>query len=70
MQAHHFFMGGLPMLFYGDEIGCINDYTYLDQLANDPTAVLCLSSTNRNAMQSVRRMFIELMNRKVFAFNP
>ena len=30
MQAHHFFMGGLPMLFYGDEIGCINDYTYLN----------------------------------------
>ena len=24
------------------------------------TAVLCLSSTNKNAMQSIRRMFIEL----------
>jgi (E)-4-hydroxy-3-methylbut-2-enyl-diphosphate synthase len=43
----------------------INDYTFLDQLANDPTVVICLSSTNRNAMQSVRRMFIELMDRKI-----
>jgi (E)-4-hydroxy-3-methylbut-2-enyl-diphosphate synthase len=43
----------------------INDYPYLDLLANDPTVVLCLSSTNKNAMQSVRRMFIELMQRKI-----
>ena len=40
----------------------LHDYLYLDDLAKDPTAVLCLSSTNRNAMQSVRRMFIEIMN--------
>jgi amylosucrase len=30
MQAHSFFIGGLPMLFYGDEVGYTNDYTYLD----------------------------------------
>jgi len=30
MQAHSFFIGGLPMLFYGDEIGYTNDYSYLD----------------------------------------
>ncbi len=29
MQAHSFFIGGLPMLFYGDEQGYTNDYTYL-----------------------------------------
>lgn len=29
MQAHSFFIGGLPMLFYGDEIGYTNDYSYL-----------------------------------------
>jgi amylosucrase len=29
MQAHSFFIGGLPMIFYGDEIGSINDYSYL-----------------------------------------
>jgi len=50
-------------------IDCFNDgadsFTYLDQLKNDPTSVLCLSSTNKNAMQSVRRMYIELMNRGI-----
>lgn len=29
MQAHSFFLGGLPMLFYGDETGHTNDYSYL-----------------------------------------
>lgn len=43
----------------------INDYSFLEKLANDPTVVICLSSTNTNAMQSVRRMFIELMNRNI-----
>ena len=50
-------------------IDCFNDradsFTYLDQLDNDPTVVICLSSTNRNAMQSVRRMYVELMNRGI-----
>lgn len=49
---------------YNDDTA-INDYTYLEAVANDPTVVLCLSSTNKNAMQSVRRMFIELMNRGI-----
>ena len=44
-------------------IDCFNDgadsFTYLDQLGNDPTVVICLSSTNKNAMQSVRRMYVE-----------
>jgi (E)-4-hydroxy-3-methylbut-2-enyl-diphosphate synthase len=38
----------------------INDYTHLEAIANDPTVVLCLSSINRNAMPSIRRMFVEL----------
>jgi len=29
MQAHSFFIGGLPMIFYGDELGYTNDYSYL-----------------------------------------
>ena len=29
MQAHSFFIGGLPMIFYGDESAHINDYSYL-----------------------------------------
>ncbi len=32
MQAHSFFIGGVPMIFYGDETACTNDYSYL----NDP----------------------------------
>lgn len=32
MQAHSFFIGGIPMIFYGDEVGYTNDYSYL----NDP----------------------------------
>ena len=30
MQAHSFFLGGLPMLFYGDDVGYTNDYSYLN----------------------------------------
>ena len=30
MQAQSFFIGGVPMLFYGDEMGYTNDYSYLD----------------------------------------
>jgi amylosucrase len=30
MQAHHFFLGGMPMIFYGDEAACTNDYSYLN----------------------------------------
>ena len=43
----------------------INDFTYLDDLANDPKVVICLSSKNTLAMQSVRRMMIEFMNRGI-----
>ncbi|HMU44842.1 MAG TPA: amylosucrase [Chitinophagaceae bacterium] len=32
MQAHSFFVGGIPMIFYGDEAAYTNDYSYL----NDP----------------------------------
>ena len=32
MQSHSIFLGGLPMLFYGDEQGVCNDYSY----QNDP----------------------------------
>ncbi len=43
----------------------INDYSYLDELANDPKVVLCLSSTNPLAMPAVRRMMMELMLRSI-----
>ncbi|MCW3108913.1 MAG: ispG [Segetibacter sp.] len=43
----------------------VNDFTYLDALANDKTVVLCLSSTNPHAMPAVRRMFMELEVREI-----
>jgi len=30
MQAQSIFIGGLPMLFYGDELGYVNDYSWKD----------------------------------------
>jgi (E)-4-hydroxy-3-methylbut-2-enyl-diphosphate synthase len=50
---------------YPANIPYLTDMEFLDVIANDPTVVFCLSSTNKNAMQSVRRMFIELMNRNI-----
>jgi (E)-4-hydroxy-3-methylbut-2-enyl-diphosphate synthase len=50
---------------YPADIPYLSDMEYLDRIGNDPTVVLCLSSTNKAAMQSVRRMFIELMNRDI-----
>lgn len=49
----------------------ISEKTYsesLDNLSNDSTVVLCLSSKNVNATAAIRRMFAELENRKIF--NP
>ncbi len=43
----------------------LNDFTLLDNLKGDPTVVICLSSERRNAMQAVRRMFVELKNRGI-----
>jgi (E)-4-hydroxy-3-methylbut-2-enyl-diphosphate synthase len=37
----------------------------LKVIGNDTTAVICLSSTNQNAMQSVRRMFVELLQQQI-----
>ncbi len=52
------------MLDCYNNLGSTDDI-YLNALANDPTVVICLSSTNRFAMASVRRMFMELMNRNI-----
>jgi (E)-4-hydroxy-3-methylbut-2-enyl-diphosphate synthase len=46
----------------------VNDFTFLDALVNDPTVVLCLSSERKNAMQSVRKMFVALAEKN--ARNP
>jgi (E)-4-hydroxy-3-methylbut-2-enyl-diphosphate synthase len=49
----------------------VNDYTDLDYFLSGQSqeardrSVICLSSTARNAMPAVRRMYIELMNRGI-----
>jgi len=54
------------------EIDCYSEYvnqpsleSLLTKIKADKTAVLCLSSTNKNAMQSVRRMVMELKNNDI-----
>ncbi len=37
----------------------------LKKIKNDTTVVICLSSTNKNSMQSIRRMFVELMKNDI-----
>ncbi len=43
----------------------VNDFSYIDELGKDPTVVICLSSTNKNGLQSIRRMYVELVLRKI-----
>ncbi len=43
----------------------VNDFTNLDEIANDPSVVICLSSKNPHTMPAVRRMFMELMSREI-----
>jgi (E)-4-hydroxy-3-methylbut-2-enyl-diphosphate synthase len=50
---------------FPDAIPYLSVMEDLEKIGNDPTVILCLSSTNKNAMQSVRRMFFELMNRNI-----
>ncbi len=38
---------------------------FFENVKNDPTVVLCLATKNKNAVQSVRRMFGELNERKI-----
>ncbi|MFL5789140.1 MAG: (E)-4-hydroxy-3-methylbut-2-enyl-diphosphate synthase [Flavisolibacter sp.] len=41
---------------------------YMDKIANDKTVVFCLSSTNKNAVSDIRKMFIYFESNKIF--NP
>jgi len=42
-----------------------DDLSWLEKFANNPTAVFCFSSENRYSVAAVRRMFIELLERKI-----
>lgn len=62
-QKHHRL--NFVMVDCYSDITPINDYTNLDEIANNPGVVLCLSSTHQHAMPAVRRMFLELMERGI-----
>ena len=49
---------------FSDETN-INDFTILETVANDATDVNCLHTTHKYPIQAVRRIFIELLNRKI-----
>ena len=51
---------------YGN--GTTFNESYFEKWANDPTVVLGLSSSNSNAMQSIRRFMVELAGRSIL--NP
>lgn len=42
-----------------------NENDLFNKLINDTTAVICLSSTNQNAVQSIRRKYAELSENKI-----
>lgn len=42
-----------------------DSFQYLEALANDKSIVFCLSSERKNSMQAIRRMVIELLERKI-----
>jgi (E)-4-hydroxy-3-methylbut-2-enyl-diphosphate synthase len=45
---------------YSEAYPLFDKKIFFEKIKNDNAVVLCLSSTNKNAMQSIRRMFIEL----------
>ena len=57
----HFVMLNL----YSEGYPVLNEEDFLKKISNDKNAVICLSSTNINAMQSIRRMFIELEENEI-----
>jgi (E)-4-hydroxy-3-methylbut-2-enyl-diphosphate synthase len=50
---------------YSANYPSFNKNIFFKKIKHDDTAVLCLSSTNKNAMQSIRRMFIELQEHDI-----
>ncbi len=45
---------------YSEGAPLLDKEVFFEKIKEDATAVICLSSSNKNAMQSIRRMFIEL----------
>jgi (E)-4-hydroxy-3-methylbut-2-enyl-diphosphate synthase len=50
---------------YSDGYKANNTQAVFEKLKSDHTAIICLSSMNENAVQSIRRMFVELMQHDI-----
>ena len=50
---------------YSENSLSIDKTKLFEELESDPLAVICLSTTNKNSVQSIRRMFLELIERKI-----
>ena len=50
---------------YSEGYPVIENEEIFRKLKNDKTAVICLCSTNKNAVQSIRTMFVELEGREI-----
>jgi len=50
---------------YSEDYPPGNHEKLFSKLKDDNTAVICLSSTNKNAVQSIRRMFVELEEKEI-----
>ncbi len=50
---------------YSEGYPALDHDKIFSKLKADPTAVVCLSSTSKNAVQQIRRMFIDLQKREI-----
>lgn len=64
-KIEHFFSSRMNFVMFDCFSDSPDTIVWLEKFENNPTAVFCFSSQNRNAIQSVRRMFIELQNRNI-----
>lgn len=51
--------------YYSDGYNANNTQAVFEKLKTDHTAIICLSSMNENAVQSIRSMFVELMQHDI-----
>jgi (E)-4-hydroxy-3-methylbut-2-enyl-diphosphate synthase len=64
-KVEDFFSSSMNFVMFDCFSNSKDDLIWLEKFENGPTSVFCFSSENKNAMQSVRRMFIELEERKI-----
>ena len=50
---------------YPDISPPVSEIQLFEKLKNDQTAIICLSTNNKNSVQSIRRMFIDLMEYEI-----